>query len=1044
MANEFAVIEAAQRARAEFLSTGNLASLVESVRLGRAALAGMSDGGRLQGAAANDLAASLGVLHEATGEVRHLDEMIAFLGQALKWLPPGDDNRAAAYTNSTGARLRRFLLSGDPDDVRAAVAAARQAIEVSQRGAPKDAVRYNSLVGALRTLHDVTNDPLALDESIAVGRLAVAAIQPSTDGQPLILASLAGSLQQRGVRMSSPDDVEECIEIARRAVAIAPPSSPWYRTAGSILAAALRAKAQMAGDLGSLSEAVVLQRENADLVPKEYSERALHLLQLATSLLVRYEWQEDWDDLVAAEEAVRQAMESPNAVVALQGWSTQATCWRYRAEKLASDGDKAGAERAADQGVEAARKSLSASSSIAARLHSVHLVVECNALGARHKLTGTDAHRAEAITAYRQAIEGLGAGTDHGGLAMVNLASLLMRENESRPATEQDVAAAMRLLRQVLDTGERGERNCSQASALMILGQHLQRKLAPESFDSGDLEVLYQQAIQARAVTHRHRAAVGTMAGIVLMEAGDVAAAARIFTDVVRQLPVVAWRGARRGSRESALETLTLVGANAAACHLAAGGAGPKSAANAVEVLEQGRAVLWADMLELRRGDTELWASQPELAGRLRDLARVLDTPDEVLESGLDGSRAADQRMAAAAAWDETVARIRERAPGFLRPVRLTDLLPDAAHGPVVVVNTSHLRCDALIVTSSGVRCVPLPSLSTADIRRHTIRYLSAFARLAQEDDAADVGKASSADPDQVLSEVLEWLWDAMAEPVLAALGIHDAPAAGRSWPRIWWCPTGLLSLLPLHAAGYHASPSGDVVPPRTVLDRVISSYTPTLGALAEARRADAEANRADVKGGTMLFVGVPGSPGSAGLPGASDDRDYLARLLGPCCSVLFAEDATVRAVGAALPSHRWVHFSCHGQQDLAAPSKAGLGLRDGTLTVAGLSAPGHKGEFAFLAACQTATGGAALRDEAISLANAIHYAGYRHVVATLCEASDFAVAEVTRMVYGDLARSGRLSTARSAEAVHAAVRCLRDSERSRPSWWTPFIHIGP
>jgi tetratricopeptide (TPR) repeat protein len=1037
MANEFAVIEAAQRARGEFLSSGNRASLAESVRLGRAALAAMSDGGKLQGAAANDLAASLGVLYEATGEMRHLDEMITCLGQALKLLPPGDDNRAAAYTNTTGARLRRFFVSGDPDDVRAAVAAARQAIEASQRGAPKDAVRYNNLVGALRTLHDVTNDPLALDESITVGRIAVAAIQPSTDGQPLILASLAGSLQQRGVRTSSPDDVEECIEIARRAVAIAPPSSPWYRTAGSILAAALRAKAQMTGDLSSLSEAVVLQRENADLVPKEYSERALHLLQLAATLLVRYEWQEDWDDLVAAEEAVRQAMDSSNALVALQGWSVRANCWRYRAGKLASNGDRTGAEHAANQGVDAARKSLSSSTSMAGGVHSAHLVVECNALAARYELTGTDAHRAEAITAYRHAVEGLGAGTDHGGLAMLNLASLLMREHESRAVAEQDVAAAMRLLRQVLDAAERGARNWSEASVLMIRGQQLLRKLAPDSFDSDDLEVLYQQAIQARAIPPRRRAAVGTMAGIVLMESGDVAAAARILTDVARELPVVAWRGARRGSRESALQMFTQVGTHAAACHLAAAGAGPESAANAVEVLEQGRALLWADMLELRRTDTELGESQPELAVRLRDLARVLDTSDDVLENGLDGSRAADQRMAAATAWDETVAKIRERTPGFLRPVRLADLLTDAAQGPVVVVNTSDLRCDALIATSSGVRCVPLPSLSTADIRRHTTRYLSAFASLDQEDDAEDVGQSSSADPEHVLSEVLEWLWDAVAEPVLAALGIHGAPAAGQSWPRIWWCPTGLLSLLPLHAAGYHASPSGDGAPPCTVLDRAISSYTPTLGALAGVSPADAE-------DGAMLFVGVPGSPGSPGLPGASYDRDYLAKLLGPRCTVLFAEDATVRAVSAALSSHRWVHFSCHGQQDLAAPSRAGLGLWDGTLTVAGLSAPGHNGQFAFLAACQTATGGAALPDEAISLANAIHYAGYRHVVATLWAASDFAVAELTRMVYGDLASSGRLRTARSAEAVHSAVRCLRDSERSRPSWWAPFIHIGP
>lgn len=112
-------------------------------------------------------------------------------------------------------------------------------------------------------------------------------------------------------------------------------------------------------------------------------------------------------------------------------------------------------------------------------------------------------------------------------------------------------------------------------------------------------------------------------------------------------------------------------------------------------------------------------------------------------------------------------------------------------------------------------------------------------------------------------------------------------------------------------------------------------------------------------------------------------------------------------------------------------------------------SAPGwaawkHKGEFAFLAACQTAAGGATLPNEAISLASAMHFAGYRHVVATLWNANDFAAATVTRMVYDELAASGRLSPARSAEVLHTAVRDLRAAHRARPSYWTPFIHIGP
>jgi tetratricopeptide (TPR) repeat protein len=1039
LTSEWATIEAAQRAREEYSSSGDMEVLAESVRLGRAALARLSDAGPLQGAAANDLAASLGMLYEATGEVRHLDEQLALLDHALELLPPGDPNLAAVHTNITGGRLRRFLSSGDPDNVITAIGAARQSIAASQPDSPGLAVRYGNLAGGLRVLHDLTDDPSVLDESIAAGRTAAAAIQPSTYGQPMILASLAGSLQQRGTRMSSQADIEESIEIARRAVAVVSPSSPWHRTASGVLASALRAKAQLTGDLTSLSEAIVLQRENADLVPRGQAEHGLHMVDLAATLLVRYEWQEDWADLVAAEDAARRALESANAISASEAWSVRAICWRYRAGKLAADGDRAAAESAVNQAVEAAQKSLALTA--AARDYPNHVLAACSALATRYQLTGAQTHRAETIAAYRQAIESLGAGSEHGHLAMLNLGIVLLHHEESRPAPEPDVTAAASLFRQVLAAAEPGGQRWGNASFLLIRAQAQLWEVAPEAVDIHELESVYRQVTEARAVLPGRSGAAGLLAGAVLMQAGDAAAAAWILTDVVRQLPAVAWRGARRQSRESALAAFREVAPNAAACHLAAGGGQPEAAADAVKVVEQGRALLWADLLELRRGDAELWASQPDLAARLRDLARVLDTPDDILQSDLGNSRAVDQRMAAATRWDATVAEIRERTPGFLRPAPLADLLPASTPGPVVVVNMSDLRCDALIVTCTAVSCVPLPSLTAADIRRHTTRYLAAYARLTQGDEAKAAGLTGSLDPDQVISEVLEWLWETMAEPVLAALGIHGAPAPGQPWPRIWWCPTGLLTLLPLHAAGYHASPSGRDTAPRTILDRVISSYTPTLGALADASRAEADADPDD---GTLLFVGVPESPGMPLLPGASDDRDLLAKRLGVGCHVLFAEDATVEAVRAALPSHRWAHFSCHGRQDLTAPSMGGLGLWDGTLTVTGLSAQRQKGEFAFLAACQTATGGVALPNEAISLAAAIHYAGYRHVVATLWTAYDYAIAEVTRMVYDDLATSGRLWPARSAEALHSAVRRLRDADRKRPSWWTPFIHIGP
>ena len=57
----------------------------------------------------------------------------------------------------------------------------------------------------------------------------------------------------------------------------------------------------------------------------------------------------------------------------------------------------------------------------------------------------------------------------------------------------------------------------------------------------------------------------------------------------------------------------------------------------------------------------------------------------------------------------------------------------------------------------------------------------------------------------RALLDVLDWLWD-----VIAASGSHrtrpyrPARGGGCQWPRVWWCPTGPLTLLPIHAAGHH------------------------------------------------------------------------------------------------------------------------------------------------------------------------------------------------------------------------------------------------
>lgn len=426
-------------------------------------------------------------------------------------------------------------------------------------------------------------------------------------------------------------------------------------------------------------------------------------------------------------------------------------------------------------------------------------------------------------------------------------------------------------------------------------------------------------------------------------------------------------------------------------------------------------------------------------------------------------ARTFDHRIVLAREWDELVAQVRtlEGFEDFLQPPRLETLLPVAEGGPVAVINISQRHCDALIVTTTGVEVAELPQLSAESVTEKAGDYLRVqqqadktaqdllVARqrydcgdrrldaISQYTQAKSALRNAERDRDQTLAAVLAWLWDKIADPVLSALGLLSIPGPDQPWPRLWWCPTGLLTLLPLHAAGHYDA--GGRSSGRAVPDRVVSSYTPTLRALLEARRP-LESPLADEQ---ILVVALEETPGEPSLGDVTRERELIASLFAGHCTLLQGEAATWQAVRDELPRHRWAHFSCHGGQDLADPSHGGLLLHDRLLTIADINGQ-YRGEFAFLSACMTATGSTKLPDEAITLAAALHYAGYRHVIGTLWSVYDQTAADVAELVYSELTSTGKFEPTKSAHALHTAICSLRDHGGIPPSAWVPFTHTGP
>ena len=188
----------------------------------------------------------------------------------------------------------------------------------------------------------------------------------------------------------------------------------------------------------------------------------------------------------------------------------------------------------------------------------------------------------------------------------------------------------------------------------------------------------------------------------------------------------------------------------------------------------------------------------------------------------------------------------------FLSAPSSAELGAAAAAGPVVIVNVSEQRCDALVVSPRGVQVIPLPALTQADADRYADAFLQAVSRIQTE----------------AIDTVLAWLWSAVAEPVLLALELIPPPGspARGSWrlPRIWWCPTGALTHLPIHAAAPGAAAPG-------AMDHVVSSYIPTLRTLRDVRQVSGHADSAPDR---LLLVTMPEAQGNRPLLRGTVDEE--------------------------------------------------------------------------------------------------------------------------------------------------------------------------
>jgi hypothetical protein len=252
------------------------------------------------------------------------------------------------------------------------------------------------------------------------------------------------------------------------------------------------------------------------------------------------------------------------------------------------------------------------------------------------------------------------------------------------------------------------------------------------------------------------------------------------FRTALELLPELSWLGLSVRDRHHHLVTAGQVVRDAVGTAINACEYG-----TALEWLEQGRSVIWGQILELRTPVDALKHSHPVLAEKFLLLSRQLEdagTRDTSLQPGLmdrhwESLHSAGQRYHAAAnARNLLLKEIRalHKFDRFLLPKTMSEHSRAAQKGLVVILNVNSWQiCDALVLMSGpnhDVLRIPLPEFSTsiAEALEESLRSLLRENGRGEGLDGKREGKMS---PEDEFAHILSELWNRVAKPILEGIG---------------------------------------------------------------------------------------------------------------------------------------------------------------------------------------------------------------------------------------------------------------------------------
>ncbi|PVF95881.1 hypothetical protein CPB86DRAFT_816821 [Serendipita vermifera] len=1008
----------------------------------------------------SNLATCLKTRFDRLGNITDLDDAISRLEAAANLVPEKDTLRPK-YLHDLASTLRtRFGRLGKLADLNDAISRYRIAVNLTPNNRPNKLAYLTDLGRCLITRFQRLSNVADIEEAISRHQTAVDLAPDRNPHKHHYLMDLGVSLVMRFEKLGNLIDLSDGISRQQAAVDLTPDNDPTKPNSLTSLGMCLRVRFNRAGNLDDINNAITRQQAALDLTPDSRPEKPGYLAQLGNTLMTRFSRLgniADINDAISRIQAAANPMPENESHPPNPIWLNYlGICLQKRFEQFGTLSD-------IDEAISHQQATVDSDPTNPYYLNTLGV-----SLLTRFNRSRNLEDISDAILRQQAAVDLTADNVPNKPAYLANLGDYLqLRFDQLGKLSDLNDAISRHQLAVDLATDGHPEKPIyltSLGSALRARFEHLgnladidnaisrQQTAVNLTSDSQSnkaghfLDLSRSFCVRFRRFNHYSDAeAAISSAAAATSPVGPLLtrfAAVEVWISVAslinhhslldayecatRLIPQVAWLDLPIKDHHQYLVDVGQITRNAVAAAISA-----EQYDKALEWLEQGRSIVYNQILQLRTPVAQLLDVNSVLANRLLHVSRLLEQgsqPGSLPRRILQSMEEEECQYQALKTERESIIEEVRSLPGFenfLKPPSLSYLLGAAQDGPVVVLNTSRERCDALAIIDGldEVIHIPLPIITLDRVNKlqDELKDLLSSSGIRMRSERA-VHAAKDGGDNEHCRYIVAELWTGIVKPP------HPD-----TLPRIWWCTTGPLAFLPIHAAGIYSSDSTD----SQISDYVISSYTPTLSALLESRKQTMDSSF------KLLSVIQGSAPGAPSMPNTKEELNKIRHhLVGRIHVVLEDQEGTKARVIKAMDECNWLHLACQGVQKPEKPTKSSLILQDGHLTldeIIRLNLPNV--EFAFLSACQTNIGDKSLSEEAIHIAQGMLLAGCRGVVATTWSINDELAPEITNQFYAHIMKDQERPDSRNAaEALHLSVQELRKKPGVVFTDWIPTI----